>query len=81
MLQEMNLPHFDCRPNLVEKQLKDLRISKAPSPEGIHHRVDSGTGFSYCNTTLSLVTSTMEVSPFLAACHFLSNKRVCVCLL
>ena len=34
ILQEMELPYIDC--NLVEKHLKDLKVSKTPGPDGIH---------------------------------------------
>jgi len=37
ILQEMELPYIDC--NLVEKHLKDLKVSKTPGPDGIHPRV------------------------------------------
>ena len=29
----MELPHIDC--NMVEKHLKDLKVSKTPGPDGI----------------------------------------------
>ena len=37
IFQDMELPHIDC--NMVEKHLKDLKVSKTPGPDGIHPRV------------------------------------------
>ena len=37
ILQEMELPYIDC--HLVEKHLKDIKVSKTPGPDGIHPRV------------------------------------------